>query len=70
MSALKKNVSTPQREPRNYKKGARNYSEKQILKIRAEYESGKKSAREISEEYGMTTGNVYLIVNRRTWKHI
>jgi len=60
----------PVKKPANHLKGARLLTEKQVKEIRSDYEKGKRSALELSTKYDVTTGNIYLIVNRRTWKHI
>jgi hypothetical protein len=56
--------------PAHYLKGSRFLTAKKVLKIRADYEKGKKSALELASLHGVTVSNIYLIANRRTWKHI
>lgn len=45
-------------------------NEKQVLKIRKNHISGKLSPKDLSIKYGITREAIYMIVNRKNWKHI
>jgi len=45
-------------------------TEKDVREIRKSYDSGEKSAIQLADEYGVTTGCIYPVVNRKTWKHV
>lgn len=41
-----------------------------IVEIRRKYESGKITMRLLSKEYGVSLGNIKLIIHRKTWKSV
>ena len=53
-------------------KGEKNYASKltgaQVLEIRKRAKTEKQS--DLAREFGLSTGNVSLIVSRKTWKHL
>lgn len=42
----------------------------QVLEIRRRYSAKLNSQRELAREYGVTRGNIKMILRRITWKHI
>lgn len=55
---------------RGIKHGMVKLTERDVLKIRAEYASGAGSYSELARKFGVSWSNIGLIVNRRNWKHI
>lgn len=51
-------------------KGKRVLNDKSVMSIRKDYETGKLTARELSEKHEVSTTTIFHILNRITWKHI
>lgn len=55
-------------------RGAKNpfskLTEKQVREIRTRYATGNLLRRQLALEYGITTGTIKDIIQRRSWKHI
>ena len=52
-----------------HRKGRRNFTEEQVLEIRALRDSGKSYA-QIREVFPMSKGNLSSIINRKTWDYL
>ena len=50
--------------------GSSKLDAKDVFRIRKLYDSGKFSQYELGERFGVHKRYVWLIVNRKTWKHI
>lgn len=58
----------------NKSRGINHYMSKvtpaEVVSIRHDYDSGKKSLSELAREYQVTAANIQAIVTRKTWRHI
>lgn len=45
-------------------------TEKEVIRMRALYESGECTQKDLCEEFGITCPHVWLVVNRKSWRHI
>jgi len=50
--------------------GRAKLNEKDVIKIRKLYKTGKYMKKDIAEMFNITPTNVYSIVNKKSWKHV
>ena len=56
--------------PKGEKSGLAKLTDVEVVKIRTMYKSGKYFYRELARMFHVTVSNVYMIINRRSWKHL
>jgi HNH endonuclease len=55
---------------RGSESGMAKLNEQQVLEIRRIYTPNRGLARKLADRFGVSRDNIYLIVKRRTWKHV
>ena len=50
--------------------GSAKLTEKQVIKIRKKYKTGRYTQKKLGEMYGITNANVSEICSKKSWKHI
>ena len=58
------------RRPRGSRQHAAKLTEGQVLNLRARYEAGGITQKQLAEEYGISRALVSVILTRKAWKHI
>lgn len=58
----------PETHARGEKHGCAKLSSQDVANIRAQYKAGGVSQKAIAEQYGITQGNVWRIVNYKNWR--
>jgi len=59
-----------QRDARGEGHGMARLTEPQVLEIRRLYASGRWTLEKLGQRFGVDTSNIWLIVNRKKWRHI
>lgn len=62
-------ILPPEKLPRGERQGCHKLRNEQVLDIRRLYSEGS-TLPDLAGRYGVSRSNVYLIVRRRTWKHV
>jgi hypothetical protein len=65
-----KQVSLFRHNPQGERNGMAKFKEDQVREIRSEYASGLFSMPHLARKYDTNSGNICLIVNRKTWRHV
>ena len=58
------------RQPKGEKNGNAKITEKQVIKIRKKYRTGRHTQKDLAEMFGVTRVSISYIINRKTWKHL
>jgi hypothetical protein len=45
-------------------------TEAAVCEIRSRYASGDSTQQELADEFGVTNGNISVIINRKSWRHV